>query len=309
MILANPYGGLGNQLFCYAFARMLAAHTNEHVYFSRSSFNRMYDSSFPKVEYFGDYFQLNPQLITVTNGAFSKELFRGCASVGRRIFTSKQETLTQNQFFEQAKKGYYVSRTTYSLCDNIKDIPTTFPVKYVEGLFQWPAFFESIREQLKQELSLKLEIGNTNKDALEKIQKSESICMHIRRGDYLKFPTIQVCNYHYYKQAMDYISQCVKNPTFYIFSDDIEWVKGNYIIPYPHRYIEEHNLAPIELELMKSCKHFIMSNSTFSWWAQYLSKNGEAVVIAPTPWFADGRKTSLYLPHWVLLKSSGGMDL
>ena len=132
--------------------------------------------------------------------------------------------------------------------------------------------------------------------------------MHIRRGDYLspKYKHLNVCDYQYYFESMNYIISKLNNPTFFIFSntsDDLDWIKENYSLPGKIVYVKNDNPDYEELRLMYSCKHFIISNSTFSWWAQYLSNNS-GIVIAPEIWNRlnhDGI-ADLYMPNWITMK-------
>lgn len=193
-------------------------------------------------------------------------------------------------------------------CDNIAQLPLTQKFNYIEGHFQWPSLFLPLRDKLREEISLKEPLSESAQFVLKEIKNCESVCLHIRRGDYLNVDFLKVCNYDYYRRGMDYIAEKVENPYFYVFSDDINWVEDNYTIPYPHRLVKEKHAAPFELELMRNCKHFVISNSSFSWWAQFLTENESAVVVAPRPWFADKRECSLYLPHWHVIDSIGGME-
>lgn len=96
--------------------------------------------------------------------------------------------------------------------------------------------------------------------------------VHIRRGDYVKLGLV-VCDIHYYERCMQKMMDIVKNPTFFIFSDDISWVKTNLKFKGSELiFIDNNNSSPEDMRLLYSCNHFIMSNSTFSWWGAYLGK-------------------------------------
>ena len=96
-----------------------------------------------------------------------------------------------------------------------------------------------------------------------------------------------VCSIEYYIKAITFISQHIVNPNFFIFSDDIEWVKFNLPIIYPHYYISNYTtLKPFEeIKLMSFCRHHIIANSSFSWWGAWLNTNPDKIVIAPQKWF------------------------
>lgn len=98
------------------------------------------------------------------------------------------------------------------------------------------------------------------------------------------------------------MKQKVRNAKFFVFSDDIEWVKEN--MNFPEDSVFESGNDPVweKLRMMYSCKHFIISNSTFSWWAQYLSRNSEKVVIAPNKWRNKGVWQDIYQENWNIIK-------
>ena len=110
-----------------------------------------------------------------------------------------------------------------------------------------------------------------------------------------------VCTEEYFSKAIEEINQRVEKPRFVFFSDDIEWVKNN--IPAPKDSLYEDGTDPVweKLRLMSSCKHFIISNSTFSWWSQYLSENDKKVVIAPSKWSNFGYNPDIYQDNWILV--------
>ena len=137
---------------------------------------------------------------------------------------------------------------------------------------------------------------------IQQIENSNSVCVHIRRGDYIG-SSFDICTEAYYQKGMDIIASKVENPTFYIFSnssEDLQWIKENYHFSYDLVYVDLNNCDYEELRLMYTCKHFIISNSTFSWWGAYLSTNEEKVVIAPSKWNQDYKVVEdLYLDHWI----------
>ena len=122
----------------------------------------------------------------------------------------------------------------------------------------------------------------------DKIESSMSICLNVRRGDFVTNPHHGTCSLYYYSQAIEYIVDRVKDAYFYIFSDDIEWCKKNMQINYPFTMVT-HDIAGEKfkyyLKLMVDCKHYIIPNSTFGWWAAWLNTNPDKIVIAPKQWF------------------------
>lgn len=96
---------------------------------------------------------------------------------------------------------------------------------------------------------------------------------------------------------MDIIASKIPNAKFFVFSNDVEWLKKN--VDFKHTVAFENGCDPVweKLRLMYSCKHFVISNSTFSWWAQYLSSNKEKIVVAPDRWYNSEIKSDLLENH------------
>jgi hypothetical protein len=166
------------------------------------------------------------------------------------------------------------------------------------GKYENPQFFQHLRPVLLKEFTPKLPPLDCNKELYDMIAQTNSVCVSIRRGDYLspKFKSeFYVCDEGYFAKAIEVIKQKVENPVLFFFSNDIEWVKENIKTDLPAYYERGDSSVSEKLRLMYSCKHFIISNSTFSWWAQYLSRNSEKVVVAPDHWFNDQDPSSSFL--------------
>lgn len=191
----------------------------------------------------------------------------------------------------------------------IKDIKVQGKDIYIEGAFQSWKYFDRYKQDIKKELQVSAPQSKENERIFNEILNSNSVCVHIRRGDYLNSrysKSLLVCNEEYYIKAMDYINKKLVDPTFYIFStskEDINWIKNNYSLDkFNVKYIELENPDYEELRLMYTCKHFVISNSTFSWWAQYLSDYKEKIVIAPKRWTnTDLDFSDLYMDNWTLM--------
>ena len=175
---------------------------------------------------------------------------------------------------------------------------------FLEGSFENTKYFDNIRDHLLEELTPREAPRPENKALYESILGGNSVCISVRRGDFLspRFrPVFDVCTPEYYRRAKDEIRKRVENPVFVYFSDDIEWVKAN--LAEAGDLCESGN-DPVweKLRLMYSCRHFILSNSTFAWWAQYLSRNPDKTVIAPERWYNDDRPQHLLLDSFIKIE-------
>jgi len=170
----------------------------------------------------------------------------------------------------------------------------------LEGAFQSIRYFEKYDDIICNELQIKDIISNKNQKLYNKICSSNSVCIHIRRGDYVN-TVYDVCNKEYYEKAISLISKKVLNPNFMVFSNDIDWVKGNINFgDNSVTYIDGNNQFE-DMKLMYSCKHFIIANSSYSWWAQHLCDNKNKIVVAPSKWMKNEQHKDIYEEGWTLI--------
>ena len=162
-----------------------------------------------------------------------------------------------------------------------------------EGLYQSEEYFNNIKDVIKKEFTLKNPLGNEAGASEKEMNNSLfPISLHIRRGDYVKNKIVReilgTLPLEYYKQAINFVTKNIKNPTFFIFSDDIEWAKENLKTSLPTVFVSKQGIKDYEeLILMSKCKHNIIANSSFSWWGAWLNQNSDKIVIAPKQWFVD----------------------
>ena len=173
------------------------------------------------------------------------------------------------------------------------------------GYFESAKYFDDIKEILKEELTpIQDQLAKNNK-LLSQIKKENTVCVSIRRGDFVENEKYRkehfICDEEYFKKAMKEIEKNVENPRYVIFSDDINWVKENMKFPENSLYEDGNDPVWEKLRLMYNCKHFILSNSSFSWWAQYLAKNKKKVVVAPRKWNNKNENRDVYEDTWILV--------
>ena len=170
---------------------------------------------------------------------------------------------------------------------------------YMVGYFQSINYMQENKDIIKNELQITDKLEGKNLEIYNDIEKYNSVCIHVRRGDYVG-SFFEVCDVNYYLNAIKLINAKIDDARFYVFSDDISWVKSNLGLTNV-TYIDWKNNQYQDLKLMSGCKNFIMSNSSFSYWAQFLSKNNDKVVIAPSKWFKNGKKIDIYEDNWNLI--------
>lgn len=296
-IYVEMYGRLGNQMFRYAIARKLQSefYPDEKLCFNFSNISgsQTNDGSFKDelvnfntVSY--DTYDLKGKVMVNETNLKQKFAF----AVARSIIPTynpknmnKIQTKLNKVYPLLNKNGIY-----WSWCGYQKPLRSFMKNKIVSGNFESPLYFSGIKEILTEEFEPRLKLLKHNIKLFDKIQNSNSVCISVRRGDFVGDNTIakihNVVNERYFNKAISVMKTKVNNPTFIIFSDDVEWAKKHLKFGDCTFYSEKGD-DPVweKMRLMYSCKHFIISNSTFSWWAQYLGRHKDKIVISPTKWF------------------------
>jgi len=164
---------------------------------------------------------------------------------------------------------------------------------FLNGYWQSEKYFKSAEDKLRNELCLLVKPDEANQKILDGIVQCPAVSLHIRRGDYITNPSAAlvhgVCSLDYYHSAIRHITAHVENPYFFVFSDDPQWVKDNLKTNYPVKIVEANgpDRGPEDMRLMKLCRHHIIANSSFSWWAAWLNDRLDKIVVAPRVWFLD----------------------
>lgn len=284
MIIANLKGGLGNQLFQYALGRHLSVKLNTPLALDVSGF-----ASDPLRNYRLDSFHINAELVSPATNSLQQKMinrFRSPRNPFNRFFQHKYPTIRENGFPFQ---------------ENILTSPND---TYLDGYWQSEKYFKPIENIIRQDLTLAQNLSPTLKSLEEKILNSNSVSLHVRRGDYASNPVTTA--YHglhtaeWYAKAAIQMQRDIPNVHFFIFSDDYEWVTNNIKLNAPCTFVkpspdgqEAHDLI-----VMSKCKHNIIANSSFSWWAAWLNANTSKKVIAPARWFAgDHSDTKDLIPE------------
>lgn len=274
MIIIQLIGGLGNQMFQYAIGRKLALEKKVDLKLDISN----YDQNGTRI------YRLNKFNI-IENIAAEREI-----QTLKRYDTPSVSTIPIF-LYERLKPYYhrhYIKERSLAYDPNITKIRDDV---YLSGYWQTEKYFFDIRDILIREFSLVENLDTANLELLSRICEKDTVSLHIRRGDYVTNPEANqyhgICSIDYYQKAIDFIGKKIESPYFFIFSDDMIWVKRNFPIAYPHEYVTHNGEGKdyIDLMLMMHCKHHIIANSSFSWWGAWLGENGDKIIIAPKKWF------------------------
>jgi len=282
-IIMRYGGGLGNQMFQYATAASLAKKLGCEFEFDTSSYKNKHARAF-EMGIFGIDTRKTYSFRAKIYWLIRKLLRKICNPhkfLGLNIY--EEETFTYEKRFENVAEN-----------------------TFIVGFFQSVKYFDS--ELIKEIFKFAIPPEGQNKELIEKMNAENSVSLHVRRGDYVqKKRFLNLYNQlglEYYEAATAKIKERVKNPVFYIFSDDIDWVKEN--LPLERAIFVEHNRhgnSWQDMRLMSACKHSIIANSSFSFWGAFLGTNPGGIVIAPQKWFNKDLETQqtrdIYPENWI----------
>lgn len=279
MIITKLIGGLGNQMFQYAAGRRAAHFNNTNLKLDIAGYEEQ-EGITPR-KYMLYIFNIKEDFVKPNETQRLKAL-------GRNFFTKFLSKLTKRiiPYYKQS----YIQQKFFQFDSNILMISDN---TYLEGYWASEKYFKDIKDIIFKEFTLKEKPNKKNKQVLDKIKESNSVSIHFRRGDYVSDKKTQeyhgICSLDYYHKAASIIAGKIRNPYFFVFSDDPNWVMRNFKIKYP-LIVVDHNTGKRDCEdlrLMSACKHNIIANSSFSWWGAWLNRNLNKIVIAPKQWFKE----------------------
>lgn len=267
-------GGLGNQMFEYAAAKSLAIRLNTNLEIDLFALNKKTKGTKRSLEL--GIFDLD---LTISSSYRTKFLVKcfPLVNANRALFEK------YFKYFRDCSAIVYTPAFA-KLNDNT----------ILHGHFQNEKYFSNYADIIRRDFTFKRPLKGKNREIADKIENTESVAIHIRRGDYLTDAMAKnnfaVCDQHYYQKAIDIIRKKIITPRFFIFSEDIQWAKENLKLDTnTTEFIDWNtgNNSYIDMQLMSICKHVIIANSSFSWWAAWLNTNNNKTVIAPNQWFKE----------------------
>ena len=291
MIIVEFMGGLGNQMFQYAMGKSLSTHLNTDLKFDLTALlDRTPKENFAYREYDLDVFNLS------TERATQKEIDRFFKQ-SKYKFIRLLKNLTINKINPHPvfrEPHFHYTPAVYDLPKN----------SYLAGYWQSPKYFENIKEDLRKDFTFKENLLPVSKGISYDILTHNSVCINVRRSDFLTNSFHGACDMKYFIPSIEIITSKVQNPHFFIFSDDIPWCEDNFRLDYPVTFVKhEHKGFKFSnyLQLMSMCRHFIIPNSSFAWWAVWLNGEKNKIVVAPKTWVTDPTWDSkdLVSPDWI----------
>lgn len=300
MIITKIQGGLGNQMFQYAIGRHLAYLNKTELKLDISFYKDPKKNTFRK--YALGNFNIIENFISddeakkiKINNFHNKSL---PTRILRRILKSLEER-------KPIYKRSYIREPYFHFCEEILKIKDKKYV-YLYGHWQSEKYFKGIENIIRREFTLKNSLSQPAESILKQIKNTNSVSLHIRRGDYAKNEKTNrfhgICSLKYYHQALKIITSKISKPRLFIFSDDILWAKKNLKTKNPITFVSGIGIGDAEeIILMSQCRHNIIANSTFSWWGAWLNNNPHKIVIAPRQWFniPSINTKDVYPKNWI----------
>jgi hypothetical protein len=276
MIVVKLHGGLGNQMFQYAFGRQLSLIHSTVLKYDDGFFQFNNDSTSTRREFELNVF--NTKITKASNQELSQ--FLNKSRIQKRL----------EQYFPFLETHRLIHEKFHPFDPSILLAKNN---TYLSGYWQSEKYFTGCRSELLQDFILKQPPGRSSKALEERCKKNNAVAIHIRRGDYVSRKANTeyhgVCSLEYYYKAIQLIGSKMQTPPeLLVFSDDMPWVKEHFK-PGMEFYCAEENTGQqsvYDLYFMSLCRHNIVANSSFSWWGAWLNTHRDKIVVAPKQWYA-----------------------
>jgi hypothetical protein len=301
MIVVQLTGGLGNQLFQYAFARHLAYLNQSELLLDTTQVASRSDPAHPR------NFKLHHFRIEASEFDWGSPLGR---SFGTNV--GPYSRLRHHLFRRLLGRHWHLRELSEP---HFQFDPSALQRRgdfYVTSYWQSYRYFDAIAPQIRYDLSLRQPLSLRHQAIKEKIEATPgSVAFIVRRGDFANHPHHSkfhgCCSPDYYRRAIGLISSKVSDPYLFVFSDDIPWVRENLDLELPVTYMDhpyDHSEYDyVDLHFISCCRHHIIANSTFGWWGAWLASHDAGLVIAPQRWFLDASVNThdVVPPNWIRL--------
>jgi hypothetical protein len=276
-------GGLGNQLFQYAAARALSLREDRRLvlaWFGPADGSR---------RYLLDQFRLPvPPDVSLAGADDFRRFWTSLPRWRKRLL--RLGLWPGQQYIHESRSVF-------------RPLSSSARSVFLDGYFQSWRHFDDCADRIRAELAITAELGERNAALLRRIVGENAVAIHVRRGDYVRLPHHGVLPVDYYRAALARLGPALDDARLYVFSDDPAWVRAHFDLGRPFDLVDHNGPDfPVgDLALMATCRHFVIANSTLSWWAAWLAGHPGKRVIAPQRWFAGPDPpdtTDLCPPAW-----------
>ncbi|MCC6212386.1 MAG: alpha-1,2-fucosyltransferase [Burkholderiales bacterium] len=296
-IVVRLQDGLGNQLFQYALGQSLAARLGTALEFDLSWYENPVDPAQKRSLALREF---------AVRGTFSSadsyaRYWLRPGMTGRLRWQIEQRLLPipMRRFVEQKPSDFLRRGKMFDPA-----VLRVRPGTYLSGWWISPLYFASAEVALRRDLALRSVPTAAAQRWCDAIRARNAVAVHVRRGDYLKHPEIGTLDAAYYARAFRAIRERVTDPSFFVFSDDVPAARAllrETATPFEVVELEPEASPAQDLMVMAACRHFVIANSTFSWWGAWLAQGPARIVIAPEFWYAGARvrMPDVYPPEWI----------
>jgi hypothetical protein len=275
-------GGLGNQMFQYALGRRLADERNVPLVLDISRLGKKLRNSDTIRTFRLGGFNIRAQVEEKTQARwFSGDVL---GDWGGKVYRRALWLIPENW------RGYHREPGSHVF------FPEIFNIGHracLMGFWQSEKYFIKTREKLLKDFSLKEELTGRNQEFAQQIGAVNAVGIHIRRGDYVTNKITNeyhgVCPLEYYLKCVSQLEEEVEKPHYFVFTDDPSWARENLRLSKPMTVMDQNGAEKdyLDMHLMSLCKHFIIANSSFSWWGAWLAEYPEKIIYAPKIWIRD----------------------
>jgi hypothetical protein len=275
MVIVRLTGGLGNQMFQYAAGRALADRLGAELLLDTRAFGHaLAFQAYTRRAYALAPFTLRARLATPAD---LKNWPVWVVEIGMRL------RLVRPLF----RRWHFESAITYDASLRTLEEPVC-----LVGYWQSERYFVDIADRIRADFTLGQPMSDDNSTLLELARSDRSVGLHVRRGDFASLSDAAqvhgMCSVDYYRRAISLVRDRCPECHFLVFSDDAQWARAELPLGPSAVFVTGNEQRPEQdLALMSACKHHIIANSSFSWWAGWLGYSPEQIVIAPSPWYAS----------------------
>ncbi|MGH2907494.1 MAG: alpha-1,2-fucosyltransferase [Solirubrobacterales bacterium] len=264
---ARLFGGLGNQLFQYAAGRAVAERTG-----TKLRLDACYVEIEPDRHYELNHFRIRAKVLR---------------EPPRPVIGYTQ--LDVEQRYAEERYGATICREwAHEFQD---ELAAAQPNSFLVGYWQSEKYFAHLREPLRRELRPR-HLSRPARAAAKRVAASPAaVAVHVRRGDYVEDPVKLrnhgICSPEYYEQAAAIVGEQVDGAEYFVFSDDPDWCRQHISLPGQTHHMSGELAGFEDMHVMSCCRHWIVANSSFSWWAAWLGERPDSVIVAPSKWFDE----------------------
>ena len=284
MIITRIIGGLGNQMFQYAFGRRLALERDVPLKLDVSAFE-----TYALHGYALEHLALEPVAATAAE-------VEALTAVAPRFPENVIPRKALPRFLRRSRRyapQHVVEREGFRYDPSVLERTGSL---YLDGYWQSARYFEPVADTIRADFQVPTPLAGRDAEVAGQIEAATAVSVHVRRGDYADDPKTRaihgLCSLEYYAAAVAHIADAVADPRYFVFSDDPAWAAENLALPGDPVLVDHNDAATNyeDLRLMSLCDHHVIANSSFSWWGAWLNPSPDKIVVAPATWVADPSK-------------------